>query len=46
MMGGGGSFSAGGPGKGMYKHVNGIHLADYSTGAEPAEVDIPIGSDQ
>ena len=30
----------------MYKHVNGIHLADYSTGAEPAEVDIPIGSDQ
>ena len=30
----------------MYKHVNGIHLADYSTGAEPAEVNIPIGSDQ
>jgi len=30
----------------MYKHLNGIHLADYSTGAEPAEVDIPIGSDQ
>ena len=30
----------------MYKHLNGIHLADYSTGAEPAEVDILIGSDQ
>ena len=30
----------------MYKHVNGIHLADYSTGAEPAEVNIAIGSDQ
>ena len=30
----------------MYKHLNGIHLADYSTGAEPAKVDILIGSDQ
>ena len=30
----------------MYKHLNGIHLADYSTGPEPAEVDILIGSDQ
>ena len=30
----------------MYRHLNGIHLADYSTGAEPAEVDILIGSDQ
>ena len=30
----------------MYKHLDGIHLADYSTGAEPGEVDILIGSDQ
>ena len=30
----------------MYKHLDGTHLADYSTGAEPAEVDILIGSDQ
>ena len=30
----------------IYRHLNGIHLADYSTGAEPAEVDILIGSDQ
>jgi len=30
----------------MYKHLNGIHLTDYSTGTEPAEVDILIGSDQ
>ena len=30
----------------MYKQINGIHLADYSTGAKPAEVDIRIESDQ
>ena len=29
----------------MYKHLNGIHLADYSKGAEAAEGDILIGSD-
>ncbi|XP_066030083.1 uncharacterized protein [Pocillopora verrucosa] len=27
----------------MYKHLNGTHLVDYSTGAEPAEVDINTG---
>ena len=30
----------------MYKHLNGIHLDDYSKGAEAAEGDILIGSDQ
>ena len=30
----------------MQKYLNGIHLADYSTGAELAEVNILIGSDQ
>ena len=28
----------------MFKHLNGIHLADYSTGAEPGEVDKLTGS--
>ena len=28
----------------MYKHLNGIHIADYSTGAEPGEVDKLTGS--
>ena len=32
--------------KNMYKHWHAIHLADYSTGAEPAELDMLIGSDQ
>ena len=30
----------------MYKHLNGIHLADYSKGAEAAEGEMLIGSDQ
>ena len=29
----------------MYKHFHGIHVADYLTGAESAEVDMLIGSD-
>lgn len=34
------------PVRNMYKHLNEIHLDDYSKGAEAAEGDILIGSDQ
>ena len=32
--------------KNMYDYLSDLHLADYSTEAGPAEVDILIGSDQ